>query len=282
MDPVFKLQELIPMNKRKEGKRVFFWKKTVTNIFCRKTSLQASRNQIYPNMKVRLLNPKSKKAKRTLSFSPSEKKASICVEASLTFSFFLFFFMNIFSIILSFVLYTKDFTTLQQQGKEKSAYAYLTKEIWKENEALIVLKKERQISSPFSILSLPKYRIEAKCVVKPWVGYDITKGKERREEETLVYITEYGSVYHRKRSCTYLSLSIQVVSMSNVFQKKNQAGENYLPCEYCGNNFYSSAVYVTAYGNKYHTSMNCRGLKRTVKVIPLAEVEGRTACKKCG
>lgn len=261
---------------------MFFWKKIVTYVFCQKTSLQASRNQIYPNMKVRLLNPKLKLAKRTLSFSPSEKKASICVEATLAFCFFLFFFINIFSIIFGFIIYARDFTTLQQQGKERSAYAYVTKEIWKGNDDLIVLKKEREIGSPFLILPLPDYKIEAKCVVKPWVGYDVVYGKDRSEEEILVYITEYGSVYHRKRSCTHLSFSIEVVSATGISKKKNNLGEKYLPCEYCGNSFYSSALYVTANGKKYHTTMNCRGLKRTIKAVLLDEVKDRPSCKKCG
>lgn len=270
------------IDKKKGGKRVFFWKQTVTNIYCRKTSLQASRNQIYPNMKVRLLNPKLKKSKRTLSFPPSEWKASICIEASLSFSFFLFFVINIFSIILAFVSYTKDLSLLQQRGKEIAEYAYMTGDIWEDNEDLIVLRTGRKIHSPFSIISVPEYNLVSKCVVKPWVGYDVVKGKNRSEEVTLVYVTEYGTVYHREQSCTHLSLSLQITSRATVRQEKNQSGEYYLPCEYCGENSYVSAVYVTSYGNKYHTSTNCRGLKRTIRSVPLSEVKGKKACEKCG
>lgn len=249
---------------------------------CNKTSLQASRNKINPNKKDLLLNPKSKKAKRTFSFSPSEYKASMCVEASLAFSFFLFFMINIFSILFAFLYYTDDLSRLQQRGKEIAAYAYAAKELWNTNEDLVVLKEQRNVQSPFGIMALPECKIEAKCVVKPWVGYDVTKAKIRAEEEILVYITEYGTVYHKERSCTHLSLSIQVTSLAEAVGEKNQSGAYYVPCEICGNHSFVSAVYITSYGTKYHTSVQCRGLKRTIKAVPLSEVEGMGACKKCG
>jgi len=261
---------------------MFFWKKTVTIVHCKKTSLQASRNKINPNKIDLLLNPKSKKTKRTFSLPPSEYKASMCVEASLAFSFFLFFMINIFSILFAFLYYVDDLTRLQQRGKEVATYAYATKEVWNTNEDLVVLKEYRQIQSPFGIMALPKYTIESKCVVKPWVGYDVTKEKARNEEETLVYITEYGTVYHRQRSCTHLSLSIQVTSLAEAMGEKNQSGSYYIPCEFCGNHSFVSAVYITSYGNKYHTSIHCRGLKRTIKTVPLSEAKGMGACKKCG
>lgn len=262
---------------------MFFWKFiTVTIKYYLKTSLQASRNQIYPNIKGLPLNPKMKISKRTFSFSPSELKASICIEAALSFSFFLFFFVNILSIILAFVFYTEDVTSLQQQGKKAAVYAYVTADLWKQNEDLIVLRKHRKIQSLFSILPVENYRLMAKCVVKPWVGYDVTKEKIREEEIPLVYITEYGTVFHRERSCAHLSLSVQVSSIDSVTREKNESGEYYRSCIYCGKNSFVSAVYITSYGNKYHTSINCRGLKRSVKSIPLSEVGDRGVCKKCG
>ena len=248
-----------------------------------KTSLRANQRQIYPNMiNAGLLNPKSKVTERTFSFSPSELKASICVEASLSFSFFLFFFVNIFFIITSFSYFSKDLISLQQQGKQTAAYAYMTKGMWEENEDLIVLQKQRVINSPFSILPVPQFKIAAKCVVKPWVGYEVAKGKDREEEEIFVYVTEYGSVYHKQRNCTYLALSISITSMTEVGKEKNASGKSYQACELCGKNNFVSAVYITSYGTKFHTTINCSGLKRTVKSVPLSEVEGKGACSKCG
>ena len=33
--------------------------------------------------------------------------------------------------------------------------------------------------------------------------------------------------------------------------------------------------------NKYHTDLNCSGIKRTIEMIRLSDVEGKGACSKC-
>ena len=95
-------------------------------------------------------------------------------------------------------------------------------------------------------------------------------------------MTEYGSVYHKNRSCTHLSLSIQAVASALVSAQRNESGEYYDPCEYCGDKGFVTVVFITSYGNRYHTTAKCRGLKRTVKALRLSEVEGVNACSKCG
>ena len=58
-------------------------------------------------------------------------------------------------------------------------------------------------------------------------------------------------------------------------------GSIYYDCPYCentGGNFY----YVTEYGIKYHTKLNCSALKRTVRRELYEEVKDRYhACPKC-
>lgn len=146
----------------------------------------------------------------------------------------------------------------------------------------IRLQKNRVITSPFALLALPNCRLHTKCVVKPWTGYDISNGKEREKEDTIVYITEHGTVYHKNRSCTHLSLSIQAVASVNVTDMRNESGECYRSCEFCGEQGFVTVVFITSYGNKYHTTTKCRGLKRHVKSIRLSEVKGVNPCQKCG
>ena len=131
-------------------------------------------------------------------------------------------------------------------------------------------------------MALPEYKLVTRCIVKPWVGYQVANGKNRDDEEVWVYVTEYGSVYHKKRDCTYLSLSISVSSITEVMKEKNKSGAYYQPCEFCGNRSFVTAVYITSYGTKFHTMFNCKGLKRTVESIPLSKVKGKSPCKKCG
>ena len=268
---------------------MFFWENKTFFIHCfrinLKASLRACHTQINPNIcdiSNNLKRIKIRISKRTFSFAPSEYRASMCLEASLSFSFFLFFLVNVFSIIFLFMTYAQDLAALQQQGKNLAAYAYVTEGIYGGNEEKIYLQKNRVIESQYAILSVPNCRLHTKCVIKPWTGYDVTQGKNREEEDTIVYMTEHGSVYHKNRSCTHLSLSIQAIASAIVRDKRNESGECYYPCEYCGDTGLVTVVFITSHGNKYHTTTKCRGLKRSVKSIRLSEVGGVNPCKKCG
>ena len=41
-------------------------------------------------------------------------------------------------------------------------------------------------------------------------------------------------------------------------------------------------VYITIYGDRYHKSRTCSGLKRTIREIMLSQVGNRAPCSKCG
>jgi len=277
------------MNK-KGRKRMFFGGKAYylrqNLIFIKKASLRACHNQTDPNksdiIKNNPKNIKSRILQRTFSLAPSEYQASMCLEASLSFSFFLIFFINVFSIIFLFMTYTSNLESLHQQGKKAAAYAYVTEGAFISNEDIIRLKKIIVTKSPVGLLSLSNYRLYAQCVVKPWTGYDVTSAKKRGEEDAIVYMTEYGSVYHKNRACTHLALSIQAVASYGLSEKKNEYGEYYENCEYCGEKGMVTIVFITSYGNKYHTTTKCPGLKRTIKSIPLSQVKGVNPCQKCG
>ena len=268
---------------------MFFWRMRVfLKNSCKivlKASLRACHNQFDPNKCDIFDNPiriKKKKSKRTFSPAPSYQNASMCLEAALSFSFFLLFFVNVFSMILIFMVYTEELTSLQQQGKRQAAYAYVAAGLLETKEENICLQKVKKVESVFSLLSAPDCRLHIKCVVKPWTGYDLTKGKTRAEEEQIVYMTEYGSVYHKNRSCAHLSLSIQAVSSVRVKDKRNESGECYYPCEYCDEDGIYTVFFITLHGNRYHTTTKCQGLKRNVRSLPVSETEGVKPCSKCG
>ena len=268
---------------------MFFWKMRVflknSYNMVLKASLRACHRQFDPNKCDIFDNPiriKKKSAKRTFSLTSSYQKASMCLEATLSFSFFMLFFINIFSIIFMFMVYTEELSLLQQQGKKAAAYAYVTEGIWNKEEENICLQKIKKVTSIFPMFSMPDCRLHIKCVVKPWTGYDVTKGKSRAEEEQIVYMTEHGSVYHKNRSCTHLSLSIQAVSSLEVGGRRNESGECYSPCEYCNDEGIFTIFFITVYGDRYHTTTKCRGLKRSVRSLPLSEAEGVKPCSKCG
>ncbi|MBV7604965.1 hypothetical protein KVQ88_24965, partial [Escherichia coli] len=77
----------------------------------------------------------------------------------------------------------------------------------------------------------------------------------------LVYITKYGNVYHSTKECSHLILYITGTEYGKVGEARNEQGEKYTPCEFCGNKKISdtTTVFITADGNRYHTNLQCSG-----------------------
>ena len=118
--------------------------------------------------------------------------------------------------------------------------------------------------------------------MKTWTGYVKTYAAGIGDNE-LVYVTETGIVYHRNYQCTYLEPSVRSVAKTQLGELRNSSGGIYHLCERCGwmpGN--DGNCYVTDYGDRYHTSLSCSGLKRKVYTVPLSEVKGKGACSKCG
>lgn len=133
-------------------------------------------------------------------------------------------------------------------------------------------------------LPIPMFRIQPieyqeKMRIKAWTGYEKT-GFEMNDD-TTVYITETGLVYHKDYLCTHLDLSIRMVAASELNSLRNVGGGKYYPCEHCMRNG-GGSVYITDTGDRYHGSLSCSGLKRTIYAVPLSEVIGKGACSRCG
>lgn len=138
-------------------------------------------------------------------------------------------------------------------------------------------------NTPFDFLNVANFTCEQRAYVRKWIGNeDMGDGSigATLEPERLVYITENGVVYHSDRNCTYLRLSIQSVSKSSIPSMRNIEGAKFYACERCGGS--GSSVYITDYGNRYHSDINCSGLKRMIIVVPIRAVEGWRPCSRCG
>lgn len=107
--------------------------------------------------------------------------------------------------------------------------------------------------------------------------------QEELKDNTIVYVTESGTVYHRSEDCTHLKLSITNVSKEDLASARNENGGKYKSCEKCvkkgtENNYY----YITKDGDKYHNSLSCSGLKRTVHSVYYSQVKDKRKCSRCG
>ncbi len=144
----------------------------------------------------------------------------------------------------------------------------------------IDLKAVYRMKLPVGLLGNVQYRIvqEAKC--RKWTGYQL--GQEGQESDIWLYYTEYGTVYHASRSCTHLDLSIKGVTYAQAGSSRNNSGGKYHPCEKCKHGSVRGMVYITNYGDRYHSSLTCSGLKRNIFMIRRSQAFGKKMCSKCG
>lgn len=119
------------------------------------------------------------------------------------------------------------------------------------------------------------------AVVRAFTGYDNLTSASVETTEEYVYITEYGTAYHKDRGCPYLDLSVNKIFSENLENERNKDGSKYYACDICTGSGSGTVVYITDYGEKYHSDILCSGLRRTVESVPISQVGNRTPCKKC-
>ena len=151
-----------------------------------------------------------------------------------------------------------------------------------EEDDCIDLISAYTIKPPVAVVGFGEFKMYNRTFTRAWTGYDhAAAALNGSADEEIVFITPDGTVYHRSRACTYLKLSIVPVDMSFLEHERNEGGAKYYPCEECGGT-QKSTVYITDYGTRYHSSLQCSKLKRTILAVPISQVGGRGACGKCG
>lgn len=155
--------------------------------------------------------------------------------------------------------------------------------VWSEEkeDGTIQINCRYRIKPLFAFLTPMTRELENHYYGHAWIGY-IHDGSTEEQEETYVYITETGTVYHRNRGCSYLNPSIRRVGKQELESLRNKDGAIYYACPLCGGLGAGENCYITDYGTNYHTSAACSGLKRTIFEVKLSEVGNRGACSKCG
>lgn len=152
------------------------------------------------------------------------------------------------------------------------------------DEDMIDLILVYRVSPYFNLFRAKEMILMNRCRLHAWIGYDLKKNQETNKyTESYVYITKESDVYHINRNCTHLVLSIQQCSFGSLEYFRNNDGGRYSPCEFCENNRKEAndIIFITESGTKYHTSMECSGLKRTAYVVPLSEAGSRRPCSRC-
>ena len=143
----------------------------------------------------------------------------------------------------------------------------------------ILLNANYVMNFPIRIFGRTDFLLSQRTRYRKWNGWHSQVDVGFLEE--WVYVTEYGEVYHMRRSCPYLELSIQKIGTYELSTKRNLNGEVYEACERCKVGPFSEMVYITDYGEKYHYSLECGGLKRIIYQKRRSDVGSMEACKKC-
>lgn len=142
------------------------------------------------------------------------------------------------------------------------------------------LAVQYQVEVPVLMFRLAPITYEENLRVKGWTGYVASAGAGTKEE--MVYVTETGIVYHKDAQCTYLDMSVQSVHKDTVNELRNQSGGKYYACEACGKEQTDSEyLYITLYGTRFHTSLECKKIKRNIYTISIEETYGLGGCSKC-
>lgn len=151
-----------------------------------------------------------------------------------------------------------------------------------EESEIIDIVAEGKVRLPVPFLGLGDFRILQRARIRAWTGRDGSQGtQEDGEEEELVYVTVNGNVYHKDSSCSHISLSIEQVDRLQLEDLRNEEGGRYHACEKCSKDA-GSLVYITKTGDRYHSSLDCSSLKRSVLIVPASQVEDWKPCSRCG
>lgn len=199
-------------------------------------------------------------------------KGSLTIETALIMPFFLTILFAFFSF---FHHYTMAADLKIQAAAEAKKLGIVTGCMKSETAGDVTISKISEVEQIWEIPFVKNRYVTEKAVCRAWIGFT-----ELEIEETYVYITPEGSVYHLFRDCTHLNLSIEQVSYQRAVVSKNEYGQNYRACMLCQEP-YGILVYITGEGDCYHSERSCSGLKRTVRQIAISEVLGRSCCIRC-
>ena len=218
------------------------------------------------------------------------RNASLTVEASLVMPLFLFAVIALLSLMdmvrtymaTEFKLYTTARDLAVYSYREKTDKSASPEEDW--IRLKLVYPAKSRGGSLFAHTLLLENHVNVH-IFNGWSGDPVLQTANAGEE--YVYVTEEGDVYHRKRGCRHLHVTITEVPFGKASKARSKDGGKYYPCPYCAKGMKQgdstgTVVYVPDYGNRYHTMKNCAHLKRTVSRIPLSQAGGRRPCRECG
>jgi len=178
--------------------------------------------------------------------------------------------------------------------EERLGYEFLNSGVIKGNSAgldysdtdltdteIITISVRYAFNIPFGLAAFNEIELESRALAHTWTGY-INGAGACSELSEYVYMAKNGEVYHRTRECSHIRLHIQSVSGKDIKNLRNEKRSKYKKCDYCRPKLTDARLYITDDGDKYHNTLTCMGLKRTVIRVRLSDIEGVAPCSRCG
>jgi hypothetical protein len=156
--------------------------------------------------------------------------------------------------------------------------------VFMEEDGIVDIILQYKITLRYNIFNIPDMPVVLRARSRGWIGSEDSVIKEVSTKSVQnAYVAENGSVYHVDSECTHLRLSISQILLEEVKNIRNESGQKYYPCELCGEKeIIMGILFITNTGTRYHTNIECSGLKRNVSVIDMSELENMPACSRCG
>jgi intracellular sulfur oxidation DsrE/DsrF family protein len=206
---------------------------------------------------------------------------SMTIEAALAMPIFLFFMLSVLYIFQIINVQAETYQELHQRGNRKAFSAYKDRDQY--DDGIIKLTESYRIKPFLWWQDFGRLRVTQQYYGYAWIGYDVSRsGEVNDEDKEYVYIAETGTVYHITMDCSHLKLSVTSVDNSTISSLRNDSGAKYYQCERCPSDG-STVLFITTFGTRYHTDVNCSGLKRTVSMLLKNEAisQGYRGCSRC-
>lgn len=152
-------------------------------------------------------------------------------------------------------------------------------------QSVVLSGEEIQVRAAYTLKLLVPFFQSIRFQKNTTVKRRIFSGYVKRQRDydaagdnSIVYVAENGEVYHKNPSCSHICLKIT----GNAAIQEILHSSKYAACEKCIHKGTSlSALFVTAYGDCYHSTLGCSGLKRTIRAVRLKDVGGLRPCSRC-
>ena len=226
--------------------------------------------------------------RRSITCPLFSKKGSLTVETALILPLFLLASLTLLSFIDVMKMTIEQQIRQQELLRNGAVYANLLGTVTAGREGdFIKLDYIYPMTLPIGGFGYKKVMVRQRNMVHIFNGYDDSQGDRVGKQQEYVYMTEYGSVYHTKRACPSLNIEIKEISGNMVNIVRNTDRKKYSKCQSCAREYTKAelkalSLYITDYGVKYHTRINCAELTRTVRVVQIENTGGKPVCRICG